>query len=43
MCELRISRDVVFDEMSSWYYDVQDTIEDDVKNDVVVQNVKPQS
>ena len=41
--ELRISRDVVFDEMSSWYCDVQDTIEDDVKNDVVVQNVKPQS
>ena len=41
--ELRVSRDVVFDELRSWYSDANDAIRADVKDDVVVQIDKPQS
>ena len=41
--ELRVSRDVVFDELRSWYSDANDAIGADVKDDVVVQIDKPQS
>ena len=43
MHELRVSRDVVFDELRSWYSDANDAIGADVKDDVVVQIDKPQS
>ena len=43
MRELLVSRDVVFDELSSWYSDANDAIGADVKDDVVVQIDKPQS
>jgi hypothetical protein len=35
---MRVSRDVVFDEMSSWYADVKDTIGVDVDEHVVAKN-----
>ena len=41
--ELRVSRDVVFDELRSWYSDANDAIRADVKDDMVVQTDKPQS
>ena len=41
--ELQVSRDVVFDELRSWYSDANDAIGADVKDDVVVQIDKPQS
>ena len=41
MRELRVSRDVVFDELRSWYSDANDAIGADVKDGVVVQIDKP--
>ena len=41
--KLWVSRDVVFDELRSWYSDANDAIGADVKDDVVVQIDKPQS
>ncbi len=35
---MRVSKDVVFDEMSSWYADVKDTIGVDVDEHVVAKN-----
>jgi hypothetical protein len=40
---MRVSRDVVFDEMSSWYVDVKDTIGADANEHVVVKNAGQQS
>ena len=37
----RVSRVVVFDELRNWYSDTNVAIGADVKDDVVVQNVKP--
>ncbi len=37
--ELRVSRDVVFDEMSSWYNDVSDGVGAEVKEQVVAQKI----
>jgi hypothetical protein len=36
--EMRVSRDVVFDEMSSWYADVKDSIGADAHEHVVTKN-----
>ncbi len=36
--KMRVSRDVVFDEMSSWYADVKDIIGADVDEHVVAKN-----
>jgi len=36
---MRVSRDVVFDEMSSWYADVKDFIGADAHEHVVAKNV----
>jgi hypothetical protein len=36
--KMRVSRDVVFDERSSWYVDVKDTIGADANEHVVVKN-----
>ena len=41
--QVRVSRDVVFDEMASWYVEEKQVIGADVKDDVVVQIDKPQS
>jgi hypothetical protein len=41
--EMRVSRDVVFDEMSNWYADVKDTIGADADKHVVVKNAGQQS
>ena len=38
--ELRVSRDVVFDEMASWYSDVKDGIGADVKESVDASSLK---
>jgi hypothetical protein len=38
--EMRVSRDVVFDEMSSWYADVKDYIGADAHKHVVVKNAR---
>ncbi len=40
---MRVSRDVVFDEMSSWYADVKDTIGVDANEHVVAKNAGQQS
>jgi hypothetical protein len=40
---MRVSRDVVFDEMSSWYSDVKDTIGADANEHVVVKDAGQQS
>jgi len=40
---MRVSRDVVFDEMSSWYANVKDTIGADVDEHVVAKNAGQQS
>jgi hypothetical protein len=40
---MRVSRDVVFDEMSSWYADVKDTIGADADEHVVAKNAGQQS
>jgi hypothetical protein len=40
---MRVSRDVVFDEMNSWYADVKDTIGANANEHVVVKNVGQQS
>ena len=37
--QVRVSRDVVFDEMESWYADVKHDIGVDVKDNVVTENV----
>jgi hypothetical protein len=37
-CKMRVSRDVVFDEMNSWYADVKDTIGADADEHVVAKN-----
>jgi len=36
--KMRVSRDVMFDEMSSWYADVKDTIGADADEHVVAKN-----
>jgi len=41
--KMRVSRDVVFDEMSSWYADVKNTIGVDVDEHVVAKDVGQQS
>jgi hypothetical protein len=41
--KMRVSRDVVFDETSSWYVDVKDTIGADANEHVVAKNVGQQS
>ena len=41
--ELRVSRDVVFDEMASWYNDVKDCIWADVKESVDASSLKQES
>ena len=41
--ELRVSRDVVFDEMSSWYTNVQNTVEADEHESVTMQKTGQQS
>ena len=41
--ELRVSRDVVFNEMASWYNDVKDSIGDDVKESVDASSLKQES
>ena len=43
MHKLRVSRDVVFDEMASWYADVEHHIGADVKDNVVTENAGPSS
>jgi hypothetical protein len=40
---MRVSRDVVFDEMSSWYANVKDTIRADADEHVVAKNAGQQS
>jgi hypothetical protein len=40
---MKVSRDVVFDEMNSWYADVKDTIGVDANEHVVVNNAGQQS
>ena len=40
---MRVSRDVVFDEMASWYADVKHDIGVDVKDNVVTENAGPSS
>ncbi len=42
-CQLRVSRDVVFDEMASWYADVKHDIGADVKENVVTEKAGPSS
>ena len=42
-CELRVSRDVVFNGMSSWYNDVSDGVGTEVKEQVVAQKTGQQS
>jgi len=41
--EMKVSKDVVFDEMSSWYADVKDCIGADAHKHVVAKNVGQQS
>ena len=41
--QLRVSRDVVFDEMASWYADVKHDIEAYVKENVVIEKAGPSS
>jgi hypothetical protein len=41
--EMRVSRDVVFDEMSIWYADVKDYIKADAHKHVVAKNASQQS
>jgi len=41
--KMKVSRDVVFDEMSSWYADVKDTIGADADEHVVAKNAGQQS
>ncbi|MCO5568785.1 hypothetical protein L7F22_022485 [Adiantum nelumboides] len=41
--ELRVSRDVVFDEMAGWYNDVKDNIGADVKEPVDASSGKQES
>ena len=41
--QVRVSRDVVFDEMASWYADVKHDIGADVKENVVTKNAGPSS
>jgi hypothetical protein len=41
--EMRVSRDVVFDEMNSWYVDVKDSIGADAHEHVVAKNAGQQS
>jgi len=41
--KMKVSRDVVFDEMSSWYADVKNTIGVDVDEHVVAKNAGQQS
>ena len=43
MRELRVSRDVVFDEMSSWYSDVNEDVGAEIKEKVVAQKIGQQS
>ena len=40
-CQLQVSRDVVFDEMASWYADVKHEIGADVKDNVVTEKAGP--
>ncbi|MCO5567720.1 hypothetical protein L7F22_021414 [Adiantum nelumboides] len=42
-CELRVSRDVVFDEMAGWYSDIKDIIGADVKEPVDASSGKQES
>ena len=37
--KVRVSKDVVFDEMESWYADAKHDIGADVKDNVVIENV----
>ena len=39
--QLRVSRDVVFDEMASWYADVKHEIGADVKENVMTEKASP--
>lgn len=41
--DVRVSRDVVFDELQSWYFEVQDSTKIDVKEFVVRGNTIPKS
>ena len=43
MRQLQVSRDVVFDEMASWYADVKHDIGIDVKENVVIEKEGPSS
>ena len=38
---MRVSRDVVFDEMASWYLEENKAIRADVKESVVIENAGP--
>jgi hypothetical protein len=38
-CEMRVSRDAMFDEMNSWYDDVKDSIGADAHKHAVAKNV----
>ena len=40
---MRVSRDVVFDEMASWYLEENKAIGADVKESVVTENAGPSS
>jgi hypothetical protein len=41
-CEMKVSRDVVFDEMSNWYANVKDSIGADAHEHVVAKNAGQQ-
>ena len=41
--KLRVSRDVVFDEMSSWYSDVNEDVGIEIEEKVVAQKIGQQS
>ena len=41
--DVRVSKDVVFDEMASWYFEVKDNSGDDVKKTMVMGIVDQQS
>ena len=43
MCQFQVRRDVVFDEMASWYADVKHDIGADVKENVVTERASPSS
>ena len=40
---MRVSKDVVFDEMASWYVEEKQVIGTDVKDNAVAENASPSS